>query len=216
MNITPDQNVFMKFGFFTLSETILTTWVVILLIFLLLQWSMKHKRACSFIEIIVLKISDQLEDIGLVPAKKYIGLLGSLFLFISFSAFCSIIPGYTPPTSALSTTVALATVVFISVLYFGISDRGIKGYFKAYLEPNPFMMPITVISEISRTIALAVRLFGNMMSGTMVVAILLAVMPFFVPVIMTLFGLVIGFIQAYIFTVLAAVYIAAGIQVRNR
>jgi F-type H+-transporting ATPase subunit a len=122
---------------------------------------------------------------------------------------CTIIPGYEPPTGSLSTTAALALCVFVAVPFFGIVDQGIGGYLKSFIEPTFIMLPFNLISEISRTLAMAVRLFGNMMSGTMIIAILLTITPFLFPIVMTALGLLTGMVQAYIFTILAAVYIAA-------
>ena len=122
---------------------------------------------------------------------------------------CSIFPGYKAPTGSLSTTTALAICVFIAIPLFGIAERGVAGYLKSYLQPSPFMLPLNIISELSRTFALAIRLFGNMMSGAMIVAILLTITPFIFPIVMSLLGLLTGVVQAYIFSILATVYIAA-------
>jgi F-type H+-transporting ATPase subunit a len=118
-------------------------------------------------------------------------------------------PGFDPPTGSLSTTVALALCVFVAVPLFGIGEQGVRGYLKSYVEPTFIMLPFNIISEISRALALAVRLFGNMMSGAMIIGILLAITPFIFPVVMTVLGLLTGMVQAYIFSILAAVYIAA-------
>ena len=119
------------------------------------------------------------------------------------------VPGYEPPTASLSTTAALALCVLVAVPLFGISGQGLGAYLKSYVRPTPIMLPFNLISEVSRTLALAVRLFGNMMSGAMIIAILLSITPFVFPIVMTVLGLLTGMVQAYIFTILAAVYIAA-------
>ena len=146
---------------------------------------------------------------GLKQPERYLAFLGTLFLFVAASALATIIPGYEPPTGSLSTTVALALCVFVAVPLFGIREQGLGGYLKSYLEPTFIMLPFNIISELSRTLALAVRLFGNMMSGAMIVGILLTITPFLFPVVMTLLGLLTGMVQAYIFSILAAVYLAA-------
>jgi alternate F1F0 ATPase F0 subunit C len=120
-----------------------------------------------------------------------------------------VVPGYEPPTASLSTTAALALCVLVAVPLFGISGQGLGAYLKSYVQPTPVMLPFNLISEVSRTLALAVRLFGNMMSGAMIIAILLSITPFVFPIVMTVLGLLTGMVQAYIFTILAAVYIAA-------
>jgi F-type H+-transporting ATPase subunit a len=110
---------------------------------------------------------------------------------------------------------ALALCVFVAVPMFGIEDQGLRGYLRSYIEPTVIMLPFNIISELSRTLALAVRLFGNMMSGAMIIAILLTITPFIFPIVMTVLGLLTGMVQAYIFSILAAVYIAAATQIRK-
>jgi F-type H+-transporting ATPase subunit a len=158
---------------------------------------------------VVTGIEKQIEDVGLPHPEKYLGFLGTLFLFVAMAALCTVIPGYDPPTASLSTTAALALCVFAAVPIFGIREQGLGGYLKSYLQPTVIMLPFNIISELSRTLALAVRLFGNMMSGAMIIAILLTITPFLFPIIMTALGLLTGMVQAYIFSILAAVYIAA-------
>jgi F-type H+-transporting ATPase subunit a len=130
-------------------------------------------------------------------------------LFVALAALCTIIPGYEPPTGSLSTTAALALCVFLAVPLFGIEEQGLWNHLKSYAEPTVIMLPFNIISELSRTLALAVRLFGNMMSGVMIIGILLTITPFIFPIVMTVLGLLTGMVQAYIFSILAAVYIAA-------
>lgn len=127
----------------------------------------------------------------------------------------TILPGYQPPTGSLSTTAALAICVFFAVPIFGMRKQGLVGYLKSYVQPSPVMLPFNIIGELSRTISLSVRLFGNIMSGTMIVAILLSVAPLFAPALMRAFGLLTGLIQAYIFAILAMVAIAAATQSQN-
>ena len=158
---------------------------------------------------VVTGIEKQIEAVGLPHPEKYLGFLGTLFLFVALAALCTVIPGYDPPTASLSTTAALALCVFAAVPMFGIREQGLGGYLKSYVQPTVIMLPFNIISELSRTLALAVRLFGNMMSGAMIIAILLTSTPFVFPVIMTALGLLTGMVQAYIFSILAAVYIAA-------
>jgi F-type H+-transporting ATPase subunit a len=130
-------------------------------------------------------------------------------LFVALCSLCIVLPGYQPPTGSLSTTAALALCVFLAVPIFGVRKQGLLGYLKTYTQPTWIMLPFNIIGELSRTLALAVRLFGNMMSGVMIVAILLTITPFIFPILMTALGLLTGMVQAYIFTILAGVYIAA-------
>jgi F-type H+-transporting ATPase subunit a len=138
--------------------------------------------------------------------------VGTLFLFIAVSNFLEIIPGWHTPTGSLSTTSALAICVAVAVPVFGIRRQGVVEYLRGYVSPSFLMLPFHVLSELSRNLALAVRLFGNIMSGSLIVGILLVIAPLFVPMIMQILGLLIGTIQAYIFAVLAMVYIAAAVQ----
>jgi F-type H+-transporting ATPase subunit a len=222
LNLTSDQQIFWRHGFFNLNETIVTTWVMMIVMALgaklitrRLTTDRKISRWQCSLEIIVTGLNSQIKDVGLSQPAKYVGFLGTLFLFVALSSICTIIPGYRPPTGSLSTTAALALCVFIAVPLFGIREQGLRGYLKTYTEPTPIMLPFNIISELSRTLALAVRLFGNMMSGVMIIAILLTITPFLFPIIMTVLGLLTGMVQAYIFSILAGVYIAAATLVRK-
>ena len=142
--------------------------------------------------------------------------MGTLFIFVAVSNILAIIPGFQPPTGSLSTTAALAITVFIAVPLYSIFEIGVVNYLYNYLQPSFFMLPFNVIGEFSRTLALAVRLFGNVMSGTMIGAILLIIAPIFFPILIQLLGLLTGIVQAYIFAILAAVYIGAGMQIQKK
>jgi F-type H+-transporting ATPase subunit a len=183
------------------------------LITLNLSTGLARSRWQNFLELIVSGILKQLEEVGLRHPRKYLAFLGTLFLFVASASLGTVIPGYEPPTGSLSTTVALALCVFVAVPLFGIEEQGFGGYLGSYLKPTVIMLPFNVISEMSRTLALAVRLFGNMMSGTIILGILLTITPFLFPIVMTLLGLLTGMVQAYIFSILAAVYIAAATRV---
>ncbi len=222
MHLSPDQIIFWQHGFLKLNATIVYTWGLMLilavgskLITRKLSVDLNRSRWQNFFEIIVTGIVKQIEDVGLRNPKKYIAFLGTLFLFVAMAALCTVIPGYEPPTASLSTTAALALCVFVAVPLFGIEDQGVGGYLKTYTQPTFLMLPFNIISEASRTMALAVRLFGNMMSGAMIIGILLSITPFLFPIIMTLLGLLTGMVQAYIFSILAAVYIAAATRPRK-
>lgn len=157
-------------------------------------------------------INKQIKEVGLENPEKYIGFIGTLFLFIAVANFWIVLPWYEPPTGSLSTTAALAIAVFLSVPFFGIQQSGFLAYLKTYIKPNFIMLPFNIISELSRTLALAIRLFGNIMSGGMIIAILLSISPLFIPIVMKALGLLTGMVQAYIFSILATVYIAAAVE----
>jgi F-type H+-transporting ATPase subunit a len=216
MRLSPDQLIYWQYGFIKLNATIVFTWGLMFvlvvgskLITRKLSTDLDRARWQNFVEIIVSGINKQIEEVGLNHPEKYLGFLGTLFLLVATASVCTIIPGYEPPTGSLSTTTALALCVFVAVPLYGIEDQGFGGYLKSYIEPTIIMLPFNIISELSRTLALAVRLFGNMMSGAMIIAILLTITPLLFPIVMTALGLLTGMVQAYIFTILAAVYIAA-------
>ena len=222
MHLSPDSIIYWQHGFFKINATIAITWGLMffltlssILIVSKLSTKIKRSRWQNLLEIIVTGIEKQIEEVGLTHPQQYIGFIGTLFLFVAASSLCIIIPGYEPPTGSLSTTVALALCVFVAVPFFGIAEQGVREYLKTYTKPTIIMLPFNIISEISRTLALAVRLFGNMMSGTMIVAILLSITPLIFPIFMTILGLLTGMVQAYIFSILAAVYIAAATRVRE-
>jgi F-type H+-transporting ATPase subunit a len=222
MRLSPDEMIFWRHGALKLNGTIVFTWGLMFvlavgskLITRKLSTDLKRSRWQNFLEIIVTAIEKQIEEVGLPHPEKYIGFLGTLFLFVAMANLFTVIPGYQPPTGSLSTTVALALCVFVAVPIFGIKNQGMGGYLKSYVEPTVIMLPFNIISELSRTLALAVRLFGNMMSGAMIIAILLTITPFVFPIVMTALGLLTGMVQAYIFSILAAVYIAAATRARK-
>jgi F-type H+-transporting ATPase subunit a len=216
MRLSPDQLILWQHGFVKLNATIVTTWALMLLLTVgarlvtrRLTSDVSTSRWQAALEILVTGIDDQIKEVGLTVPEHYLAFIGTLFVFIATANLFTIIPGYEPPTGSLSTTAALATCVFVAVPLFGIGRRGWRRYLHSYLEPTALMLPFNLISELSRTLALAIRLFGNMMSGTMIIAILLTITPFIFPVAMSALGLLTGMVQAYIFGVLATVYIAA-------
>jgi F-type H+-transporting ATPase subunit a len=221
VRLSPDQIIFWQYGFININGTIVFTWALMLaltvgskLVTDRLSTGMTRSRWQNLLEIIVVGIEKQIADVGLLQPRKYIGFLGTMFLFVASASLCTIIPGYEPPTGSLSTTVALALCVFVAVPLFGIEEQGFGGYLKSYIDPTPLMLPFNIISELSRTLALAVRLFGNMMSGAMILSILVTITPFIFPIAMSALGLLAGMVQAYIFSILTAVYIAAATRVR--
>ena len=216
MHLSPDEIIFWQIGFIKLNATILYTWLLMLLLVLgsliitrNISNDLIRSRWQNLLEIIITSIEQQLQEVGMRRPRTYIAFLGTLFLFIAGASLSSIIPGYEAPTGSLSTTFALATCVFIAVPLYGILQQGIIKYLKSYMEPSFIMLPFNLIGEVTRTMALAVRLFGNMMSDTLIIAMLLAITPLIFPIVMALLGLLTGMVQAYIFFILAAVYIAA-------
>lgn len=217
MELTTDHIVFWEWGVLKLNATLLYSWVVMgimvagsLTITRKLEGEVQPGRWQNLLEVLVTKINEQIREASRQEPERYLPFIGTLFLFILGSNLMEIVPGFRAPTASLSTAIALALCVFIAVPVFGIARQGVRGYFSHYIRPTVFMLPFNIIGELSRTIALAIRLFGNMMSGTLIVAILLSLAPLFFPIVMQAFGLLIGVIQAYVFALLALVYIASG------
>jgi len=216
VTITPDTVVYWQWGPVVISATLVFTWVtmailvgVSILVTRNLSEGFDLGRGQNLLEAVVSTIRDQIREISHQDPERFLSFIGTLFLFIVLSNILGVIPGYRSPTGSLTTTAALSVCVFVAVPLFGIWDKGLSGYLKNYIRPTPIMLPFNIIGEISRTLALAVRLFGNVMSGHLIAAILLGVVPLFFPVLMNAFSLLIGVIQAYIFSVLAMVYIAS-------
>ena len=200
----------------TINATLVFTWMIILLLGIGSWLVTRHLSTDpqlshwqNLLEVLVVGLRDQIQQTSGQNPDRYWPFVGTLFIFIATSNLLAIVPAYHPPTGSLSTTAALAISVFFAVPIFGIRQQGIWKYLRHYLEPSPFLLPFHIISEFSRTLALAVRLFGNVMSEGMIGAILISIAPFFFPVIMQALGLLTGLIQAYIFAILAVVYIGS-------
>ncbi len=218
-DISPDAVVFWQWGWLSLNGTIVFTWAVMGLLVLIallgtinLTSETRFSRWQNLLEVLIDGMRGQIAEISGENPRRYLPFVGTLFLFIALSNILTVIPGFVAPTASLSTTAALAILVFVAVPAYGIMDQGLRDYLRHYIRPTPLMLPFHVMGELSRTLALAVRLFGNIMSGTKIAAVLLVVMPLVFPVIMQILGLLTGLIQAYIFAVLAMVYIASGTQ----
>ncbi len=220
--ISPDQVVVWSWNFITLNVTILYTWLVMGILVGGSSWvtrnlssEMNVSRWQHFLEIVVSIVRGEISEMTKKGADNYVPLIGTLFLFICTSNVLAVVPGYIAPTSSMTTTAALATCVFVAVPYYGISRNGVLHYVKEYFQPNFIFFPFHVMGELSRTLALTVRLFGNIMSHEKVIGILLAVTPFLFPVVMQILGLLIGVIQAYIFAILSMVYIASALSAED-
>jgi F-type H+-transporting ATPase subunit a len=222
MTISPDSIVWWQWGPFALNATIVFTWIVMALLTLGswlvtrgLSTGTEISRWQNLLEVLVTGIRDQIRQVSHQEPGRYLPFVGTLFLYIALANLLNIVPGYMAPTGSLSTTTALAICVFVAVPLYGIASEGPLAYLKHYVKPTWLMLPFNVIGELSRTIALAVRLYGNIMSGTVIVAILISLTPYLFPVVMQLLGLLTGMIQAYIFAVLAMVYIASATSARR-
>jgi F-type H+-transporting ATPase subunit a len=222
VEITPDQIVFWQLGALTVNATLVWTWVVMAAL-VAGSWMLTRgirpdgepARGQRVLQAMVSLITNQIRDVSGQDPRPFLPFIGTLFLFILASNLVSIVPGSHPPTGSLSTTAALAVSVFVAVPVLGIRRQGLRAYLRYYAQPSVLMLPLNLIGEVSRTVALALRLFGNMMSGAVMVAMAVSLAPLLFPVLLQVFGLVIGTIQAYIFSVLATVYIAAATSTSN-
>ena len=220
--ISPDQVILWHLGPFSINATMIFTWLIMGLLVggswlatRNLSSELRLSRWQNLLEIVVAAIRKQIQEISRQQPDRFLPFIGTLFIFIVVANLLAVVPGYIAPTASLSTTAALAVCVFLAVPWYGIRDQGFKAYLGNYLKPTIFMLPFNVIGELSRTLALAVRLFGNIMSGAKIAAIFLALAPLVFPIFMQILGLLTGLIQAYIFAVLAMVYIAAALKVHE-
>jgi len=220
MHITPDETIFWQWGPVALNATIVFTWLVMAvlvlgakLITMRLSDTERLSRWQNLVEVLVVSMRDQIRDASQQEPRQYLPFIGTLFLLIAASNILAVVPGFRPPTGSLSTTTALAICVLLAVPIYGIANTGVGSYLRKYVQPTVFMLPFNVIGELSRTAALAIRLYGNVMSGTIIAGILIGIVPFFFPVVMQVLGLLTGLIQAYIFSVLAMVYIGSATRI---
>lgn len=219
MNIDPSEIIYFQWGFVRITATLVFTWVIMIVLALAsylatrnIKFEGRVSKGQNILEALVETINSQIKQISQQEPGKYLPFIGTLFIFILVSNVFSIIPGFIAPTGSLNTSTALAICVFLSVPVYGVTEKGIKEYLKEYIKPTFLMLPFNIIGEISRTLSLAVRLYGNVMSSSIIVVILLGVVPFFFPVVIQVLGLLTGVIQAYIFAILAIVYIASATE----
>jgi F-type H+-transporting ATPase subunit a len=216
MQFSPDEWIIWGEGPFALNATIVFSWVVMaVLVFIArlatrrIEETLSPSRWQCLLETVVVSVRNQIAELSPDKPARGLPFIATLFLFIFVSNVMAVIPGFQPPTASLSTTAALAILVLIAVPVVGIMSEGPIAYLRHYIRPTIFMLPFNLIGEVTRTISLAVRLYGNVMSGTVLAAITLTIAPFFFPIAMQALSLLTGVIQAYIFAVLAAVYIAS-------
>ena len=222
MKYSPDHYILLDWGWGQINATLLFTWFVMLFMVLGSWWvtrrlssSTKISAWQNLLEVLVQGMVDHIQEISHRPAHQLLPLVGTLFLFILVSNVLGIVPFFQPPTGSLSTTCAFALLVFVAVPAYGLTTRTLGNYLGEYIRPTILMLPFNILAEISRTFALAVRLYGNVMSGTVIGMVLLIITPIFVPVIMQALGLLTGVIRAYIFALLALVYIASAMEGEN-
>ena len=199
------------------TSTVVTTWLVMLLLVGLSWLLTRHLRQepgliQTSLEIAVSMIETAIREVAPDHVRQLMPFIGTLWTYIVVANLIGLIPGLHSPTRDLSATAALAVLVFLSVHWYGIRTQGLKSYLRHYLTPSPLMLPFHLMSEVSRTVALAVRLFGNMMSLEMAAVLILLVAGLLVPIPILMLHIIEALVQAYIFGMLALIYIAGGLQ----
>ncbi|MBN1917855.1 MAG: F0F1 ATP synthase subunit A [Verrucomicrobia bacterium] len=227
MIVAAKQNLFesptvFHIGPVPMTETVVVTWGIIAIFTVVALYVRSRLSATrpgglqTLVEGLVTWLDGEIDNIIGDRPQRYFPLIATLFLFVLTLNLVSNIPFIESPTGDPATTVALAIIVFLSVPFYGIASRGVAGYFATYLRPTPFMLPLNIISEVSRTLSLAVRLFGNVMSGGLIVGVLISIVPLVVPLFMMFLGLITSVVQAYIFPVLAMVYIGGAVRLEKK
>jgi F-type H+-transporting ATPase subunit a len=210
------STVLFHVGPMTITRPVVTTWIIILVLTgvcrLLTQRLQKFPdKRQAVLEAIVADIASQIEDVIRKDARPFLPLVATLFIFLVVANLSAVLPGVEAPTSKIETPAALAFIVFFSVHYFGVRSRGFRGYLASFAEPKLIMLPLNILSEVTRTFSLMVRLFGNVMSGEFIIALVAALAGLFVPIPLMALEILVGLVQAYIFTVLATVFIGAAV-----
>ena len=200
-----------------ITRPVVTTWIIIAALAIICR-SVTRRLAIlpdgrqAVLEGIVTGITGQIEDVIRKDPRPFLPLVGTLFIFLVVANLSGILPGVEAPTSKIETPAALALIVFFSVHYFGVRARGLRGYLASFAEPKLIMLPLNILSEITRTFSLMVRLFGNVMSGEFIIGLVVALAGLFVPIPLMALEILVGLVQAYIFTVLATVFIGAAVS----
>ncbi|OOY21790.1 ATP synthase F0 subunit A [Thioclava sp. DLFJ5-1] len=216
MNSPLETTVLFWIGPVPITQPVVTTWVMMVVIVagcyaLTRNLSLKPRRRQAALELLVTVLDTQIRETMSVAPERYRTFLGGLFLFILIANWSSLIPGVEPPTANLETDAALALLVFVAVIVYGIRAGGVRGYLRSFAMPTPLMIPLNLVETLTRSFSLLIRLFGNIMSGVFVIGIVLSLAGLFVPIPFMALDLLTGLVQAYIFTVLAMVFIAAAV-----
>jgi len=211
------STILFRLGPFAITRPVVTTWTIIAVL-TTVSWLMTRRlrlhpdRRQTVLELIVTGIMSQIDEVIRKNPRPFLPLLGTLFIFLVAANLSGILPGVEAPTGKLETPAALALIVFVAVHYFGVRARGPFGYLASFAKPKLIMLPLNIVSEVTRTFSLMVRLFGNVMSGEFVIALVVALAGLFVPIPLMALEILVGLVQAYIFTVLATVFIGAAVD----
>ena len=209
--------VLFRLGPLAITRPVVTTWAI-MTVLTVVCWLMTRRlkfhpdRRQNVLELIVTGIMDQINEVIRKNPRPFLPLLGTLFIFLVAANLSGVLPGVEAPTGKLETPAALALIVFMAVHYFGVRARGPFGYLASFAKPKLIMLPLNIVSEVTRTFSLMVRLFGNVMSGEFVIALVVALAGLFVPIPLMALEILVGLVQAYIFTVLATVFIGAAVD----
>jgi F-type H+-transporting ATPase subunit a len=200
-----------------ISGSVITTWGIMLAIALVAWLSTRHLTMLpgkwqTSVESIIVAIDEAISAVAPKHGRQIMPFIATLWLFLIIANLLSLVPGLDSPTQDLSVTSALAVLVFFSVHWFGIKAQGFKNYLHHYLSPSPILLPFHILSEFTRTLALAVRLFGNMMSLEMAAMLILLIAGFLAPIPVLMLHIIEALVQAYIFGMLALIYVAGAIQ----
>jgi len=213
--------VLFSLGALHVTQTVVTTWAIMALLgacawLFTRRLTLRPGAAQAALEGVVTALESAIAAVAPQHARRMLPLVGSLWVYLVVANLAGLIPGVHSPTGDLSATAALALIVFLSVHAFGIAAQGLRGYLRHYLTPSPILLPFHLISEVTRTVALAVRLFGNMMSLEMAALLILLVAGFLVPIPILMLHIVEALVQAYIFGMLALIYVAGGLEAQQR
>lgn len=209
-----EHDVLFWIGPVPVGQAVAVTWGLMLLLGAGC-WLITHRlgdrrdRSQTSLEIIVGVLVDEIRSATGSDPRPFLPLIGTLFLYILLANWASLVPGLEPPTARLETDIALALVVFGASIWFGIRMQGVAGYLRTFVQPSIFMLPINLIEAVTRTLSLTLRLFGNMVSGVIVVGVLLSIAGLLIPIPLMALDLLTGAVQAYIFATLALVFIAS-------
>ncbi|CAN5678305.1 F0F1 ATP synthase subunit A [soil metagenome] len=200
-----------------ITQGVVATWVIMLVMvgggsLFTLRLTLVPSGVQAAFEVIVDMVDGQIRDTMQLEPAPYRAFIGTLMLFIFVANWSSLIPGVEPPTAHIETDAALALLVFLAVIWFGIRAGGVSGYLKTFASPNPIMIPLNLIESVTRTFSMLVRLFGNVMSGVFVIGIVMSLAGLLVPIPLMALDLLTGAVQAYIFAVLAMVFIASAVN----
>ncbi len=217
MNSPLDSAVLFWLGPVPMTRAVLTTWAIMAVLvavaaLLTRRLDLRPTRRQAALELVVATLDTQIRETGGAAPGLYRGFIGTLFLFILVANWSSLVPGVEPPTAQLETDAALAVLVFLSVVWFGLRGTGWRGYLRSFAAPNPVMIPLNMMESVTRVFSMFVRLFGNVMSGVFVVGVVASLAGLLVPIPLMALDLLTGLVQAYIFAVLAMVFIAATVE----